>query len=231
MSGVVHPVGPKPAKVYWQRRAIFALVLIVTLIAISQALFGGSGSSGKPTAQVVVSKTASAHPSASPSVSPSASASATSTPASGPTIDPITQQSPTPIVTPTQPAGACSDSQVSVQVKLRPNKTKVGSGMDLTMSVKNISNQPCKRDVGSGANEVTIISGPALVWSTDHCNPATDSNYVKLAPSQTWSVHVIWDGKLSEAGCKILANAEPGAYWAHARNGAVVSTGSRFVIE
>jgi hypothetical protein len=89
----------------------------------------------------------------------------------------------------------------------------------------------CKRDVGSGANEVTVISGPALIWSTDHCNPNTDIDLVELAPGQEWNVKVVWIGKQTATGCKVTNLAEPGAYWAHGRNASLNSAGVKFVVQ
>ena len=146
-------------------------------------------------------------------------------------VDPITEQSASPIATKTQPAGTCADDEVSVKVAIKKHLVKVGAGLDINMSVKNISGHTCKRDVGSGANEITVISGPALVWSTDHCGAGNESNYIDLVPGESWSVHVLWNGKLSAPNCQVLATAKYGAYWAHARNGAVVSAGQRFVIQ
>jgi hypothetical protein len=64
--------------------------------------------------------------------------------------------------------GECSDADTSVRVEVDRETTAVGEGVHINMVVKNISAKTCKRDVGSGANEVTVISGPALIWSTDH---------------------------------------------------------------
>lgn len=229
----MHPVGPKPATVYWRRRAIFAVLLLLTLYVISRSVFGGSDSSGAPIASPSKSSAVAKSQSASPTTKPSVSATpeVSDSPNEEVIVDPITQQSPSPIATKTQPPGTCTDDEVSVKVSIKKRVVKVGAGLDINMSVKNITDHPCKRDVGSGANEITVISGPALVWSTDHCGAGTESNYIDLVPGQTWSVHVLWNGKLSAPNCQVLATAKYGAYWAHARNGAVISDGARFVIQ
>lgn len=229
----MHPVGPKPPKVYWRRRAVFLVLILFTLYLFSREIFGGNNSSGAPVAAPSQSSAVSKSPTAPRTSEPSASASAATSqsPAQDAIVDPITQQSATPVATKTQPPGTCADEEVSVKVSIKKKVVKVGAGLDLNMSVKNVSNHACKRDVGSGANEITIISGPALVWSSDHCSPGTESNYVDLVPGETWSVHVFWDGKLSAPNCQILATAKYGAYWAHARNGALISSGARFVVQ
>ena len=227
MSGVVHPVGPKPPTVYWRRRAVFAVLVLLTLYLFGRVIFGGNSSTGAPVAAPSKSAVKTASASSKPTISASPSVSATPEDI----VDPITQQSASPVATKTQPPGTCGDSEVSVKVSIKKKVVKVGAGLDINMSVKNISKHACKRDVGSGANEVTVISGPALVWSTDHCGTGTESNYVDLIPGETWSVHVLWNGKLSAPNCQISGDAQYGAYWAHARNGALVSSGARFVIQ
>jgi len=233
VSGVVHPVGPKPPTVYWRRRVIFSFLVLLTLYLFGRTIFGGNSSSGAPIAAPSKSSSATKSPVASVSSKPSVSANpiASDSPSKEEIVDPITQQSASPIATKAQPAGSCADDEVSVKIAIGKKEIKVGAGLDINMSVKNTSKRACKRDVGSGANEITIISGPALVWSTDHCSPGTESNYVDLAPGETWSVHVLWNGKLSAPNCQILAKAQYGAYWAHARNGALISSGARFVIQ
>ena len=127
--------------------------------------------------------------------------------------------------------GECSDADTSVRVEVDRETTTVGEGVHINMVVKNISAKTCKRDVGSGANEVTVISGPALIWSTDHCNPNTDKDLVELAPGQEWSVKVVWIGKQTSTGCKVTNMADPGAYWAHGRNSSLNSDGVKFVVQ
>jgi hypothetical protein len=127
--------------------------------------------------------------------------------------------------------GECSDADTSVRVEVDRETTAVGEGVHINMVVKNISAKTCKRDVGSGANEVTVISGPALIWSTDHCNPNTDKDLVELAPGQEWNVKVVWIGKQTSTGCKVTNMADAGAYWAHGRNSSLNSDGVKFVVQ
>ncbi len=234
MSGVVHPVGPKPQSVYWRRRAVFLLVILLTLFVIGRTIFGGSDSNSTATPLVSSSPTVSqsVSESATPVASPSASVqSASSAPEPTDAVDPITLLSPSPVATKSQPADACTDAEIQVKISMPKKVVKVGAGSDLVMTVKNNSDRTCRRDVGSGANEVTIISGPAHVWSTDDCSPGSESNYVKLKPNQSWSVKVVWNGKISAPNCQVLSTAKYGAYWAHARNGAELSDGVRFVVQ
>ena len=220
MTGVVHPVGPEEPQVYWRRRALLAVAALVTLFVLVRSLSGGAdpvsaaASSAPSTEAVAVSP--------EPSSEPSAVDASPTTEALQPTAEPTV---------PTVAEGECSDADTSIRVVVDRKTTTVGEGVHINMIVKNISKETCKRDVGSGANEVTVISGPALIWSTDHCNPNTDKNLVELAPGQEWNVKVVWIGKQTAKGCKVRNMAEPGAYWAHGRNASLNSDGVRFVVQ
>ena len=216
MSGVVHPVGPEEPVVYWRRRLVLALAALVTLIVLIRSFTGGEDP--VPAAALTA---------------PSAKAVAATPLPSGAIVSP-TPAILQPTAQPTVPAvadGECSDADTSIKVEIDRETTAVGEGLHVNMVVKNISAATCKRDVGSGANEITVISGPALIWSTDHCNPNTDKDLVELAPGQEWNVKVVWIGKQTATGCKVTNMADPGAYWAHGRNGSLNSAGAKFVVQ
>jgi hypothetical protein len=199
---------------------MLGLAALVTLIVIIQSITGGKepvpvAASGSPSPDSVVT---SPEPSSTPSVVIASPTTAVLQPTAQPTV---------PVVA----DGECSDADTSIRVEVDRETTAVGEGVHIKMIVKNISAVSCKRDVGSGANEVTVISGPALIWSTDHCNPSTDKDLVELAPGQEWSVNVVWIGKQTAKGCKVRNMAEPGAYWAHGRNASLNSDGIRFVVQ
>jgi hypothetical protein len=199
---------------------MLVLAALVTLIVLVRSFTGGENPA--PAAAITV---------------PSAEAVAV-TPETSP-LPSVAAASPTPTILqptaqPTVPAvgeGECSDADTSIEVKIDRETTAVGEGLHVNMVIKNISTTTCKRDVGSGANEITVISGPALIWSTDHCNPSTDKDLVELAPGEEWKVKVVWIGKQTATGCKVTNMAEPGAYWAHGRNGSLNSDGARFVVQ
>ena len=209
MTGVVHPVGPEAPEVYWRRRLVVGLVLLAVLGLLFKVIFGGSD----PIDPKAVK------PATSPSVK------VTTTPKAS--VEPV-PSAPTKI---SSVAGTCKDKDLKVSVSLNKHLVAAGSGLALSMSVKNISKTSCTRDLGSGANEVTITSGPALVWSTDHCNPSTASDLQTIQPGKKWSVNLIWDGNLSAKKCQNLGKATAGAYWAHAQNGDVENSAVRFVIK
>ena len=202
--------------VYWRRRLMLGLAALVTLIVLVRTFTGGNdavpvATSASPSSEALAASPIPSIAAASPS----------------PTILQPTAQPAVPAVA----EGECSDADTSIRVEVDRETTGVGEGVHINMVVKNISTKTCKRDVGSGANEVTVISGPALIWSTDHCNPNTDKDLVELAPGQEWNVKVVWIGKQTSTGCKVTNMAEPGAYWAHGRNSSLNSDGVKFVVQ
>ena len=161
MSGVVHPIGPEEPVVYWRRRLLVGLAAVLTLFLVMQMFSGGDD--GNPAAAAIPATTASANPLVvDPSTSslPIAASTSPTTQTLQPTAEPTVQ-----VVA----EGECSDAQISMQVEIDRTTTAVGEGVHIKMILKNTSTTTCKRDVGSGANEITVISGPALIWSTDHC--------------------------------------------------------------
>lgn len=173
----------------------------------------------------------SAAASALPSITASAVASPTTTPTVDPNADPAAAAAATPMSTTPSFEGECPDSAMSVKVTIDRDTPAVGEGLHMTMTITNTSKNKCLRDVGSGANEITIISGPALIYSTDHCNPSTEKDIQEFDPGEKFTVSVVWTGKLSAKGCQKLSTAKAGAYWAHARNGHINSDGVRFVVQ
>ena len=210
MSGLIQPVGPEGPKVYWLRRALLLGAVISTFILIynlltppAQPTVESSTKTPEPTQTSEVATSISASPQTSPSVTATESVAAISN---------------------------CTDDQISVSVSINPENPKVNQSMKLTMSVTNTSATACQRDVGSGVDEITIISGPALIWSTDHCNPSTDTDLRTLEPNQKISVTATWNGTQTSKGCVKHNQATAGTYWAHARNASKNSDGVRFVI-
>lgn len=202
---------------------------ILIVLGIAAKLVGHFTQSPAVAATPLASQSVVATP--TPSATVSASAIATTGPTIDPSADPGAAAAASPKSTTPSFDGECPDSAMSVKVAIDRDSPAVGEGLHMTMTITNTSNQKCLRDVGSGANEITIISGPALIYSTDHCNPSTAKDIKEFEPGKKFSVSVVWTGKLSAKGCQKLSTAKAGAYWAHARNGHINSDGVRFVVK
>lgn len=220
MSGVIHPVGPEKPKVYWVRRLLFLGAIISTLLLIIYSF-------RSPDSEAAVSSTQSPTPTETAlsevttvTETPNATPSGTTSPSSSVSPEPSTSTE----------LSLCSDEQISLSVSIDPQNPKVSQSMKLTMRIVNTSTSACLRDVGSGVNEITIISGPALIWSTDHCNTSTATDVRTLVPNAPVSFTATWDGMQTSKGCVIRNQATAGTYWAHTRNASKNSDGVRFVL-
>jgi hypothetical protein len=220
VSTVIHPTGPQSPGVYWVRRAVVLLVLIVALLG-ARWLLTGRGGDGTPVA--------------SPSGSPSGSSSPAAT-SSSPKPS-TTSASPKPSATSASPkpsstaVTACTKSQLSVTASTDAASYPTGSTPRLRMKIENSSGKACTRDIGAPQNELVITSGTTRVWSSDDCNPGGTPQVVTMAPGQSYSVSVTWLGHLSQKGCP--ANqpiAGKGTYKLTGRNGDVTSSAATFAL-
>jgi hypothetical protein len=215
VSTVIHPTGPQPPGVYWVRRAVAVVVLLVLILGVRWLLTGRSGDSDTPVAAPTTSSSASptsASPAAS-SAQPSASA---------------TSASPKPTGT---AVAACTKDQITVTASTDAASYPVGSTPRLRMKIENTSDKACTRDIGAPQNELVITSGSVRVWSSDDCNPGGTAQVVTMAPGQSYSVSVTWLGHLSKKGCP--ANqpiASKGTYKLTGRNGDVTSAPATFAL-
>jgi len=221
VSSIKNPVGPEEPSTYWRRRAALVVGLLVVLWLSWWLLQTAFGSSDEPAA---------AEPSPSPSfglsMTPSAEPSAATDPSAS--AAPSASASPSPAAS----APACADSSIAVAVSTGSASTAVGSGMALTMSVTNTGSEACSRDVGAGANEVTITSGSALVWSSDFCNPSKKKDRQVLDPGKEFTTSVTWPGNVTQQTCPDnQPPAQPGSYRAAARNGKVDSEQVPFTVK
>jgi hypothetical protein len=216
----MNPVGPEEPSVYWRRRAIVVVVLLVLLWAawmLLRSVLGGEGDG--------------AAAGASPGASTQPTAVATAAP--GPSASPDPAGSAEPSV-PASPGAepACTDAQVGVTATSASASTAVGAGLELSMTVTNTSETPCTRDVGAGANELRVVSGPALVWSSDFCNPSEDADVQVLEPGQPWTTTLTWPGTIVPEGCPSeQRTAQPGSYQVIGRNGTLESEPVVFTVQ
>jgi hypothetical protein len=213
VSGLLHPRGPEAAAVYWRRRALVLGVVVVILGLAANALRGGdepAAAASAPGVVVLVSPTQEA-------TTPAVTALPTESAAPAPTVD-------------ADGNVLCTSDMVRVTAAVDRKSTPVGIGVHIKMSVKNTSATDCTRDVGSGANEIVITRSGDTVWSSDHCNPSADTDDAKLPAGGTWSVTVVWNGKVTGRGCAIKGDAQPGTYSVKARNGTTTSSRATFTV-
>ena len=213
MSGLFVPIGPEPGFVYWIRR-------ITLFLAVGTLIFGiwwlATGRAAEEQASPSSDSSQSASP-ASPEPSQSASA----------------EQSPSPAATdeasPTGVPVDCQDSSIKVKARTDKSTYVVGETPVLKLTITNIGELACKRDVGPKANELEVTSGGYHVWSSDDCSASDSSKVIVMKPGEKVSSSITWNGRLSQKGCPSEgAEAKAGRYDVIGRNGAVESDGNPF---
>lgn len=205
VSSVLNPVGPEEPGVYWRRRLLVGLAALVVLIVFFMLLRSCS-SGAEPVA------------SPSPSGSPSPTASASSSSSASPS---------------TSASGAvCADSDIEVTVK--PDKGTTfppGTTVTFTMAIKNTSDKPCERNVGTKPNTVLIESGGTQVWSSDDCAPAGTDQIETIEPGNVYQLQANWNQQQSKVGCPSgQPTATPGTYEVIGKNDQVTSSPATFTI-
>src|SRR5262245_40874444 len=145
-------VGPLPAAVYWRRRGVVLAGILLVVLGFSYACGGWS----KPSAGAGRGGvTASSSPTL---LHPILGASATPTPsATAFTLPGLT--------------GPCTDEEMTVSAAAAPAQIPYGTPISLTITIRNTSARSCERNIGADVQELRILAGGTLVWSSDDCSP------------------------------------------------------------
>ncbi len=202
----MNPIGPEEPATYWRRRLLVGLGVLVALIVVFLVLRSCS-SEATPTAA----------PSESASPSPTASASAST---ANPTSTAITGL-------------PCADTDIEVTVE-PTDGTSYSAGTPITflMSIKNISDTACDRNVGTKPNTVLVNSGTERVWSSDDCAASAQDDVKSINPGDVYQLNATWDQQLSQPGCPAgQPEAQAGSYDVVGINGDVESKAVTFTIE
>lgn len=208
-------VGPLPAAVYWRRRAVVLAGLALIVLIISYACGGSdapmAGASNNATADPTSTDRTAADPM---STKPSSPKPATSSPK--PTATPGAFTLP--------PAGTdlpCADTEMAVVASAGADRVTQGQAVDVTISIKNVSNRTCKRDIGADMQELRLVSGKTTIWSSDDCGANRGSNVSSFPPGRQVSYTLTWQGKRSRTGTGAvncgLGAPDPGSYHLVAR--------------
>jgi hypothetical protein len=199
-------VGPLPAAVYWRRRAV-VLTGVVIVVTVMWYVFSG----GTPPAGAGATG-------ATRSPGPATQASPTDT-----ILRPIIGGSPTPSATaftlPTSgQTGPCTDDEMQVSAAAASAQVPFGTPVSLTIRFRNVSPRSCQRDIGADVQELRVLSGETLVWSSDDCSANHGHNVSTFAPNQEAKFTLTWAGRISRSGtgavtCSPTAPApQPGIY-------------------
>ena len=201
---------------YWRRRAVLLLGLVVFLLLTKSCV--GSGSP---------SKTALVRPTPTSTLTPTPTPTSTATP----TSSPIPTVVPTPTPTTATPVAipSCTDAALAVTTSTDAPIYAVTATPKLTMSIKNRSATACRRDLGSGAVELLVSSGSDRVWSSDDCSVGKGVALATLPSGGSQAVALTWSGKRSVPGCRgSREQVKAGTYRVVARVGTLRKVGAAF---
>ena len=214
MSGMLQPVGPEPSMVYWVRRG--TVLLIVVTLLLGAWWFLGSRTSAAPGDPASVTQ----------EVTPGADVEG----AVAEGGDVASEEAATVSGEPTE----CADSAIEVTATTDSSTYRVGQQDPvLTLTITNVGDVPCLRDIGSKANELKITSGGYHVWSSDDCATDEQENITLMEPGQQAVSSLTWKSRLSQKGCPDDGKgrkAKAGRYEVVGRNLAVESEGVPFAL-
>jgi len=199
-------VGPLPAAVYWRRRAVVLAGMVLVIAVIWYVFSGGTAPAGAGSTGATRSPGASSQP----------------TP-TGTVLRPIIGNSPTPSATAfslptTGETGPCTDDEMQVTASAASEQVVYGTPVPLTIRFRNISARSCQRDIGADVQELRILSGETVVWSSDDCSNNRGHNMSTFAANQEAKFTLTWNGRVSRSGtgavtCSATAPApQPGVY-------------------
>jgi hypothetical protein len=182
MSTFMDPTGPQPPSVYWRRRAMVALGLVVVVIVIvlivvrpgSGAAEPGAAATSTPPAAAEETPEASA-PTTGAAPAADATAPATDAPAAG---DDATCAAGVVDLVPITDAATYASTQLP----------------QISMSITNTGSVDCSLNLGSSQQALVVTSGQEQWWSSKDCQVNPTDQVVTIQAGQTLTTPAIaWD--------------------------------------
>jgi hypothetical protein len=179
-DALLHPRGPLPPGVYWRRRGLTLLGVVLLVFLASRSC----GSDGAPRAGV------------SQTPAPSSSSPAVTKTAAPP------KKTPSKSATPTAATGPCTKADLVLNARADADTYPGGRRPVLTIGIKNAGAAPCTYDVGQANREILVTSGNDRVWSSDDCSPGGAAQVVTLQPgAKPTEFSVTWSRQRSRPDC------------------------------
>jgi hypothetical protein len=120
----------------------------------------------------------------------------------------------------------CADADIGLTLTAAPSPGVYGGTFTLRLTVRNTSNRTCLRDVGSRPQEIAVIQGSTLIWSSDHCGSPQAPDVRLFGPNVEARFMVQWSSyRVAPDDCRVANRpAPPGTYQVLARLDNVVSS-------
>lgn len=177
MGSVLNPVGTQPARVYWLRRGVVVLAVLLLVAALA---FVFRPEPEAPVAAVPVSPSPSATP------TPSATPSAPATPSASPT-----------------PTGPLACDATNTQLGLAAyQKVKQDGKQRFAVTITNSGTQSCVLSLTPATFDLVVTSGSDRIWTTAHCDKWVPTAKQTLKAGKSHEFTISWGVARSGAGCK-----------------------------
>ncbi|WP_062383173.1 hypothetical protein [Demequina iriomotensis] len=205
-------MGEHPAEVYWQRRIVLAVAIVVVLLVgrlIWSAVASGAEPSGDPTG--------SPEPTVTETADDAAAAGDDATDG-GAAVEEIAS-STEPTDGSTEPAAqitACGQGDIEVALG---DKAQVGADqVSFDVTLTQTGDEACVLDAGAGDSALLITSGDTRIWSSKDCGATAalaDKEWL-LDSGKSKTFQVSWPRTWSSEGCGNPSSTapQPGMYWA-----------------
>lgn len=191
----VERAGHVPVTVYWQRRAVLGLILVLLAALVWMVVAAWRG------------RTASAEP--LPTVSSSITTSAGSTPVPAPSASSSVQP------TADAPPVTCDVAQLVLRLS-GPTRVKAGSEAALVTTITNVGVESCTLPLNSQTFLLQITSGSDLIWSSTSCAGWGPDTSTVLSTGQTFEWTKTWDRRRASKCVVSPSDLLPGTYVATA---------------
>ena len=205
MNTVLRPVGPEPARVYWTRRLMLVVALIIAATLVWTLVQGGGATSDAKAG--------------------STDAAAGDAKQDADAADDATE--PTGASTPCVAA--------NLELAIEPGRTSYADGgrPAFTVTVTNTGEAGCTVDVGEASRELLITSGKDRIWSSLDCDAGEDaSRNLLLGAGKSDTHEASWDRIRSNEQCaEGLPSPRPGTYKAQINLNGAASEQATFALE
>ncbi|WP_062462543.1 hypothetical protein [Demequina soli] len=216
MKGLREPVGDQPTEVYWRRRIVL-LVALVVIVAVGWLILRAV-TAGDPAQAADTGSTPAPTVTTSAQASSGGDGSATTDGATAqPAADASTDASPSPEPSDTAATiSACGQSDLEVSLGGSPRVSADAVAFDVT--VTQTGAEPCLLDSSTGKSALLVTSGDVRIWSSADCDATStlsDKQWL-LDAGKAKTFEVSWPRAWSSEGCGNPSSVPPqaGTYWA-----------------
>jgi len=188
-------IGPLPPAVYWRRRLVVLGAVVLMAMIIVYAFTGGPGAGSSAAPGPTSTADATATGTVEPTATATPTAAATTTPSASPSPTPSAFSLPVADAT-----GPCTDAEIQLTASADPSSLTVGQPATFGLTIKNISNRTCTRNIGSAPQSLELKYGDTLVWSSDDCSNSSYDFDQQFTPGMEKSFSLNWNGYATRGG-------------------------------